>query len=239
MRLLALIPARGGSKRLPGKNLLPLGGKPLIKWSIDVLLNISNITGILVSTDDAITAKKAIEMGALAPWLRPASLATDTASSVDVALHALDWYEEEYGSVDGLMLIQPTSPLRSRVTIERGIKLFQDGGGRAVVGVASAVTHPMWALKLKANHIHPWFSRQALSIRSQDLPEAYAITGSFYLISPVDLREQQSFFPENAQPLVQNSLYDSVDIDTHDDYRLAQALLTLMSPNFLSENLRD
>lgn len=229
MKVLALIPARGGSKRLPGKNLMPLGGKPLIAWSIDVVRDLSGVVDVLVSTDDPVIAQAADGMGALVPWLRPAELATDTASSVDVALHALDWYEAEYGVVDGLMLLQPTSPLRTRQTVESGIALFQTGQGRAVVGVAPAATHPMWALKLLDGGLQPWVSQEALRTRSQDLPEAYAITGAFYLLSPQVLRKERSFYPLGAQPLVQNGERESVDIDTEEDYVLAQALLSLQA----------
>ena len=108
MRILALIAARGGSKRLPGKNMRLLGGKPLIIWSIDVAKNIPDICDILVSTDDPAIAAVCTEAGAYVPWLRPAELSTDTASPVDVALHALDWYRAKKGSVDGLLLLQPT-----------------------------------------------------------------------------------------------------------------------------------
>jgi CMP-N-acetylneuraminic acid synthetase len=90
MRILAVIPARGGSKRLPKKNIKPLGGKPLINWSIEAIRGISEICEVLVSTDDSEIASIAKQAGASVPWLRPSHLSTDTASSVDVALHALD-----------------------------------------------------------------------------------------------------------------------------------------------------
>jgi CMP-N,N'-diacetyllegionaminic acid synthase len=96
MKILVLIPARGGSKRLPGKNIRLLGDRPLIVWTIDLAKNIPKICDILVSTDDIAIAEVASKAGALVPWLRPAELATDTATSVDVCLHALDWYEKEY-----------------------------------------------------------------------------------------------------------------------------------------------
>ena len=227
MKLLALIPARGGSKRLLGKNMLPLGGKPLLAWSVDVVRGVPGVVVVLVSTEDPAIAQAATEMGAMVPWLRPAELATDTASSVDVALHALNWYEAEYGEVDGLMLLQPTSPLRTRQTVERGIALFHDEERRAVVGVTPAATHPMWALKLVSGELRPWATQEALRKRSQDLPEAYTITGGFYLLSPQDLRRGRSFFPLGALPLVQSSGRESVDIDTEEDYFMAQALLSL------------
>ncbi len=227
MRLLALVPARGGSKRLPNKNLLLLGGKPLIAWSIEAAHGLPDICDILVSTDNSAIATFAIEAGAKVPWLRPAELATDTASSVDVALHAIDWYEEAHGKLDGLLMLQPTSPLRSRRTMERGIALFSKGGGRAVIGVAPAATHPMWALKLVDGGLQPWLAESGLQIRSQDLPPAYAVTGAFYLVTPQDLRAHRSFFPPDALPVVAETQRETIDIDTAEDFTLAQAMLSL------------
>ena len=102
MKILALIAARGGSKRLPGKNIRLLGGKPLIVWSIDVARDIPEICDILVSTDSPAISEICKDAGIVVPWLRPVKLATDKASSVDVALHALEWYEAEKGEIDGL-----------------------------------------------------------------------------------------------------------------------------------------
>ena len=125
MKILALIPARGGSKRLPRKNVLPLGGKPLIVWSIDVAKDIPEICDILVSTDDSEIAEISKKAGALVPWLRPADLATDDSSSIDVVLHALNWYEREKQTIHGILLLQPTSPFRSQATKIKFIKIFK------------------------------------------------------------------------------------------------------------------
>ena len=125
MKILALVTARKGSKRLHNKNIRLLGNKPLIVWTINSAKNIPEICDILVSTDDQAVMSISKDIGAYVPWLRPVDLATDTASSVDVALHALNWYESERGAVDGILLLQPTSPFRSKETIQRGIELFK------------------------------------------------------------------------------------------------------------------
>ena len=174
MRILALITARGGSKRVPGKNIRPLGGRPLIVWSIDLARGIPEICDILVSTDDAEILEIARGAGALAPWLRPAELATDSAASVDVCLHALDWYEDARGKVDGLMLLQPTSPFRSRATVLRGIGLFRDNQRRSVLGVSRAASHPLWCFRINGNSLQPFIEGATTPSRSQDLPPAYA-----------------------------------------------------------------
>jgi CMP-N,N'-diacetyllegionaminic acid synthase len=225
MRILALIPARGGSKRLPGKNIRPLGGKPMITWSIEVAKEAPSICDVLVSTDDPSIAALCIDAGCFVPWLRPAELATDEASSVDVALHALNWYEAEKGSVDGLLLLQPTSPFRTRKSICRGIDLFLKHEYKPVLAVSVANEHPMWAMKMKNEYLEPYLSEHGIGMRSQDLPQIYTINGSFYLISPAELRAKRSFVGEKTIPLLIESQLEMIDIDTEWDFEIAQLLI--------------
>jgi CMP-N-acetylneuraminic acid synthetase len=224
MRILALITARGGSKRLPGKNISILGGKPLIVWSIDVAKDVPEICDILVSTDDHSIAEVCTAAGALVPWLRPAGLATDTASSVDVALHALDWYETEKGAVDGLLLLQPTSPFRTKNTMHRGIQLFNKNGQQPVLGVSPTHTHPMWTLKMEGDYLVPFMQGHGLETRSQDLSAAYVVNGSFYLISPAELRAGRSFVGKKTIPLLIESPQEALDIDTEWDFKMAESI---------------
>ena len=225
MRILALIPARGGSKRLPGKNIRPLGGRPLIVWSIDVAQGIPEVCDILVSTDDPAIAAVAKAAGAFVPWLRPAELATDVANSVDVALHALNWFEAEKGVVDGLLLLQPTSPFRAAATVRKGIDLFKRNDKKPVLGVSPTHAHPMWTFSLAHGHLVPFMQNHGLETRSQDLPKAYVVNGCFYLISPVNLRAGQSFTDSETIPLVIDSPSEALDIDTEWDWQLAEFAL--------------
>jgi len=225
MKILALIPARAGSKRLPGKNIRMLGGKPLITWSIEVAENNPEICDILVSTDDPVIASICKDAGALVPWLRPAELATDTSSSVDVALHALDWYETEKGLIDGILLLQPTSPFRTRETVQKGIELFAKNDRQAVLGVSPTHVHPMWSFKISKDYLVPFMDGHGMGVRSQDLPDAYVVNGSFYLISPIELRERHSFIVEKTIPLLITSPQNALDIDTDYDFKLAEILL--------------
>jgi len=227
MRFLALITARGGSKRIPGKNIRPLGGKPLIVWSIDVAKGIFGISDILVSTDDSTIAEVARDAGAFVPWLRPAELATDTANSADVALHALDWYEQEKGKIDGLILLQPTSPFRTRGTVLRGMELFRTHQRRLVIGVSPAVSHPMWCFQVEGLKMQPFVEGGGFHLRSQDLPPAYEVNGAFYLISPEDLRETKSFYSKGMVPLVMDQPVECIDIDTEWDWLISEAALNL------------
>lgn len=231
MRILALITARGGSKRLPGKNIRPLGGKPLIVWSIHAAKNIPEICEILVSTDAPAIAAICAEAGAYVPWLRPAVLATDTATSVDVALHALDWYESEKGSVDGLILLQPTSPFRTQATIKRGIQLFSEHGRRPVLGVSRSHDHPMWSLKIEGGYLLPFMQDHGLAMRSQDLLPAYVVNGSFYLITTAELRAQRSFVGVKTVPLIIESSQETLDIDTESDFKMAESFLVMSDSN--------
>ena len=230
MSILALITARGGSKRLPGKNLRSLGGNPLIVWSIEVAKKVPAIRDTLVSTDDSAIARVARNAGAYVPWLRPAELATDTASSVDVCLHALEWYEREKGKVDGLLLLQPTSPFRSCATVLRGIELFHKHDHRPVIGVSPAESHPMWCLKIEGETIRPFVDGVGLHLRSQELAPAYVVNGALYLIAPEELRKRRSFYSDDMVPLVMEDPEESMDIDTEWDWRMAETILAMRGP---------
>ena len=229
MRVLVLIPARGGSKQLPGKNIKLLGDKPLINWMIDVAQGIPEICEILVSTDDPKIAAIAKAAGAYVPWLRPESLATDQATSVDVALHAINWYEEESGSVDGLLLLQPTSPFRTQATIKQGIELFRSNGYRPVIGVSPVQDHPMWTFKLKDGYLVPFVEHHGFGIRSQDLEPALVANGGFYLISPVELRKSKSFIGGERLPLLIYSPKEALDIDTEWEFKVAEVFISGLS----------
>jgi N-acylneuraminate cytidylyltransferase len=224
VRILALVPARGGSKRLPGKNIRPLHGKPLLIWSIDSARDVPGICDILVSTDAQEIADIARDAGALVPWLRPGELATDTATSVEVALHALSWYEEDMGPVDGLLLLQPTSPFRLKSSVVRAISLFREHDRRMVVSVSPATDHPLWCYRIEGAVMRPFIDGAERPIRSQDLPPAYTLNGSIYLVAPTELRSRRSFLPHDAIPLIFESRDEALDIDTEEDWRAAMQL---------------
>ncbi len=226
MRVLALIPARGGSKRLPGKNIRILGGRPLIVWSIDIARSIPEVCDVLVSTDDPAIAKVSKSVGAYVPWLRPSELATDTASSVDVALHALDWYETNKGVVDAVLLLQPTSPFRSPVTLIKAIQIFMKYRGiHPVVSVSPTQNHPAWCLHTFGESMLPFLGWDAIGRRSQELEPAWMLNGSIYLIAPEQLRIDRSFLVPDFRPLIMDDINESIDIDTLDDFELCEKIL--------------
>ena len=226
MRVLALIPARGGSKRLPGKNIRILGDRPLIVWSIDTARDIPEVCDILVSTDDPAIAKVSKSVGAYVPWLRPAELATDTASSVDVTLHALDWYETEKGVVDAVLLLQPTSPFRSPNTLSKAIEIFmKDRGRHPVVSVSPSNKHPAWCFKTTGESMAPFLGWDAIGRGFQDLEPAWVLNGSIYLIAPKRLRSDRAFLVPDFRPLIMDNSNESIDIDTLGDFELCENIL--------------
>lgn len=226
MKILAVITARGGSKRLHGKNIKPLGGKPLIAWSIDSARASGCCVDVLVSTDDPAIADVAKAYGASVPWLRPAELATDTAGSVDVMLHAVDWYEEHRLPLDGVLLLQPTSPFRSDGAIARAVDLFKSWQGqRPVVSVSPASTHPAWTFRVSGDTMSPFLDWDGLGKRSQDLEPAWMLNGSIYLIAPDQLRQDKSFLTPSTLPFQMQQAQEALDIDTATDFEMCEWLL--------------
>lgn len=222
MKILALILARGGSKRLPGKNIRKLGGKPLIVWSIDAAKKISAISDILVSTDCSDIAAISRREGALLPWLRPSNLSTDTASSVDAALHALDWYESEFGPVKGVLLMQPTSPFRKSESISEAIALFETDTYSPVVSVRRA-SSPASCFFVEGENLAPILGWDELRQYSRDSKPAFTLNGSVYLTAPATLRNQHAFVTEKTRPFVMTEELESLDIDTEWDWMIAEA----------------
>ena len=224
IKILALIPARGGSQRLPRKNIKLLGGLPLINWSINTATKIQEICDVMVSTDDTEIAEIAQRNGALVPWLRPKNLATESSSSVDVAIHALDWYEKNRETVDGLLLLQPTSPFRSTINVERGINLFRNHNFKPVVAVKPS--HSLtYSIKMDSEYLTPNLETIDLENSVFGQPKTFAVTGSFYLIAPNDLRLNRKFTDNKTVPLMDDNPTENIDIDTEWDFKLAEMIL--------------
>jgi N-acylneuraminate cytidylyltransferase len=126
-----------------------------------------------------------------------------------------------------MVLLQPTSPFRNLDSLRRGIELFRSGGGRAVVGVSPAGSHPWWCYSIEAGLLRPYIDGKGAMARSQDLPPAFAINGSFYMVEPEQLRERRSFVDSQTLPLRMEDPRESIDIDTEWDWRIAEAVLPL------------
>jgi len=224
-RLLCLVPARGGSVRLPRKNVLPLAGKPLIHWTLEPALQCRLFADVLVSTDDAEIADVARAAGACVPWLRPAALATATASSADVLRHAVQWYETHRGPIDAVVLLQPTSPFRSVQSLSEAVAQFAEAPGSSLVSVGPAPLHPAWCFTIDGGGMTPWGGDWGwLGKRSQDLPPAYALNGSIYIIPTAAALSGAPVVGPGVRPFVMRSPEESVDIDDGADWQVAEAI---------------
>jgi len=224
--VLAIIPARGGSKGLPGKNIKDLCGKPLITWSIDVAEACSSIDKIVVSTDDDQIADCAKKYDAEVPFMRPQELASDTASIIDVIFHTIDWFKKHQDfRPEYILLLQPTSPLRTIEDIEGTIQMLKDKDARAVVSVCETDHHPWWSNILPEDgNMKDFLRRDILNKRRQDLPIFYWLNGAVYLAATNYLCEHNGFFGPNtfAYKMPKER---SVDIDSTIDFKLAALLL--------------
>jgi N-acylneuraminate cytidylyltransferase/CMP-N,N'-diacetyllegionaminic acid synthase len=225
LKLLGLILARGGSKRIPNKNLRPLNGKPLLAWTIQAALASGMLQTTLLSTDDPKIAAAGQADGACVPWLRPTHLSTDTASSVDAALHALEWYEAAHGAIDGLVLLQPTSPFRSAETIRSAVAQFAKNKSCGLVSLAPATTHPAWCFQVSPeNKLAPFLGWNAIGTRSQDLEPAYVVNGALYITPPERLRRDRAFIANDTVAFVMTDPVESLDIDVEEDWAVAEAV---------------
>lgn len=220
MKILAIIPARAGSKRLPGKNSKVLGGKPLIAWSIAAAKNCTLITEVIVSTDSPKIANISRKHGALVPFLRSKKLATDQATSNDVILDVMEYCERQGICFDAIALLQPTSPLRTSSHLKEAIQLFTLKKADTVVSVK------------KADHPARWtnYIPSTLSMSHFLLPEKrksgmeVTLNGAIYLAKWDFFKRTQNWFAGKSYAFVMDSRA-SVDIDTLDDFLLAQVIL--------------
>ena len=229
-RTLALIPARGGSKGLPRKNVLEVGGKPLIAWSVEAGLASAHVDAVVVTTDDAEIAEVARAHGAEVPFLRPAELALDTSPSIDAVLHALDALVADGREFDYLALLEPTSPLRAPGDLDRAIELLaaNEAETDAVVSVGEVhMEHPSIVKRIAHGRLEPYVPESVKVTRRQELGRAYFPYGVIYLSKVSSLRETRSFYPERTIPMLierwQNyeidDVYDMVCVDAILSYR--------------------
>lgn len=216
---MVLIPARGGSKGVPRKNIRPLEGKPLIAYTIEAALE-ADVGPVFVSTDDEDIAEVAHDSGAQVPFMRPSELATDTASSLDVVLHAANTLFPDTSPTT--CLLQPTSPFRDAEDIRGAVSLHRQQA-KAVVGVHRAEKPPQWLFELDdAGGMQPFLDGDDVT-RRQDASALYWPNGSIYVLDTDELRRFQTAIPAGALPWIMPT-WKSVDIDTELDWIFAEAL---------------
>lgn len=220
MKILAIIPARGGSKGIPRKNIKPIAGKPLIAWTIEAALRSRVLDKVVVSTDDDEIADVARNWGAQVPFMRPAELAQDDTPGIEPVLHAL----EQLPGYDAVMLLQPTSPLRSTEDIDSSIALAQRLGAPSIVSVTEANMHPNWMYRLDdGQRLHPLVDEPPI-LRRQDLPTVYALNGAIYYSRIDRLKENRSFSVNGTSAYIMPAIR-SIDIDELIDWKFAELLL--------------
>jgi CMP-N-acetylneuraminic acid synthetase len=222
--IFAIIPARGGSKGLPGKNIKLFCGKPLLAWTIEAAKLSSYIGKVIVSTDSEQIAQTARDFGAEVPFLRPQELSTDDSDTVSVTLHALSCLKKDNYEPKLLVLLQPTSPLRLTEDIDNAIELFLGNGCDAVISV-NKLQHPIfWTFRISNSYLDPLFGRDYLASRRQELPEIYAPNGAIYIVSIDAFLKHKSFYLDMTRPYVM-PFQRSIDIDDEDDFLVAERFM--------------
>ena len=224
--ILGLIPARGSSKGLPRKNIKLLLGKPLIAWTIEQALASKYLDRVVISTNDKEIAEISKKYGAEIPFMRPKKLATDEAKGIDVVLHAIDWLKKKSKrkQYDLLMLLQPTSPLRTKEDIDKAIELLFLKEAKAIVSVCEVDHHPLWSNTLPEDGCMKDFIRQEIMNKNrQELSVFYRLNGAIYLAYWNYIKKQKSFFGEKTFAYIMPK-ERSVDIDDEIDLKLAKIL---------------
>jgi CMP-N-acetylneuraminic acid synthetase len=233
--ILAIIPARSGSKGVKDKNIRVLDGKPLLWYSVQASLECPYIHTTLVSTDSEAYAAVARECGAEVPWLRPAALSTDTTPSIDVVLHALEYYQQQGHHFEAVCILQPTTPLREKGSLIGAIERFRELQADALVSVVP-VPHeynPHWLFEPDASGIlHIATGEAEIIKRRQELPPAFMRDGSIYLTKTEVLLQQRSLYGKRLA-YWENKMAFKVNIDVESDWLLAEEYVVSLKGRFI------
>ncbi|MFS4466254.1 cytidylyltransferase domain-containing protein [Maribacter sp. 2210JD10-5] len=224
MKPLIIIPARGGSKGIPGKNIKKLMGKPLIQYTIEVAKEVFEDNEICVSTDSLEISRLVENLGLQVPFLRPDELATDTASTYDVLLHALHYYETHKFIPDLIVLLQVTSPFRTKKNIIEALELYNESYDM-IVSVKETKSNPYYVLFEEDEN--GWLSKSKNGdfTRRQDAPKVWEYNGAIYLINPKSLKKGNHLEFKKVKKYVMDEK-SSLDLDLPLDWMLAEALLS-------------
>lgn len=225
--ILGLVPARGGSKGIPGKNLRQVGGKSLVARAVESGLGSRLVGRVILSTDSEAIAEAGKLAGAEVPFLRPAELSRDDTPSSAVVIHTLEWLEKNGGTrPDILVLLQPTAPLRRGRHVDEALELLISSGARAVVSVARVPghLHPAWQFSIRDGALHPFLEGSRLPTRRQDLPPTYTRNGAVYAAWTQAWLDGSLASWQGAVPYVMEP-EDSVNVDGPEDLALAEFFL--------------
>ncbi len=219
--ILAIIPARGGSKRLPGKNIKQLAGKPLIAYTIEAALNSKLINKVVVSTDCEDISETSKQFGAEV-IKRPENLAKDTSPTIDAIKHTIQQLAHSNYHPDIVLLLQPTSPLRTTEDINNALNQFLNNHTESLISVSES--NPYWTLKQENNKTIPTFDWQKFKLRKQDLPKSFSPNGAIYISTPENIEKNNGFYTENLA-IYEMPQERSIDIDEQSDFNYAEFLI--------------
>lgn len=226
-RVLGIIPARGGSRTIPRKNLVPVAGRPLIAYTLEAALRSRSLQRVILSTDDGEIAAVGRAAGLEVPFTRPDALGTDTATVEAVVTHALDWLAAHEGYVPGaFVILHPTTPLRTATHIDEAVALLAGAGVDAVVGVSTPMEHPCEMVYFEDRRMRFVIpdAGYAAGMQRQGYPECYFVNGAVYVTETRAFRETGSRFGRTTAAYLMDPL-DSIDIDTRADLVIAEMLL--------------
>lgn len=227
-RYLGIVPARAGSQRLPGKNLLPLGGKPLIGYTLEAARSARRLDSVVVSTDSPQIAEYALSLGVDPQGLRPAEIAGDASPIVAALQDALAKFNRRQPAVDAVVLLQSTSPLRVARHIDEAVALFESTGADTVTSVRASKEHPFWNWRQVDGALVPYYSMREMELERGAVPAAFVENGAIYVIRRSVL-ESGRIYGDKVVGYVMDAL-DSVDIDTEFDFQWATFLLARGGP---------
>lgn len=223
MDIASIIPARGGSKGIPRKNIKLLNGKPIISYSIEASISCNLIDGTFVSTEDSEIYEVSKSYGAEV-IKRPHELAEDTSSSIDVILHALDYLENNGRLPDAFVLLQPTSPLRTSEDIKNAVELFDVSDCDSLVSVCKLNHQALLNFSLENDYLVQNTDENFFKSRRQDMPTYYNLNGAIYITTVEFIRENKSFYGKKTVPYIMPQ-ERSVDLDTPFDFKFIEFLL--------------
>jgi CMP-N-acetylneuraminic acid synthetase len=225
-KILAIIPARAGSKGIKDKNIRKIREKPLIAYTIEVARESNIFDKIIVSTDSEIIAEIAKQYGAEIPFLRPQEIATDEAKSIDVLIHAMTYFKENDENFDYIMMLQPTSPLRSVKDIINAVNLINEKDANAVVSVCETDHPPLWSNTLPESLLMDQFLlKEVREKRRQDIPKYYRLNGAIYLAKADYLMKTKDWYEKNSYAYIMEK-ENSLDIDTELDLQILDYLMS-------------
>lgn len=222
-KILALIPARGGSKGIKNKNIINLHDKPLISYTINASLKSKYIDETVVTTDSQDIADVSLQYGASIPFLRPKSLAQDTSKTIDAVLHAINELKKSGQKFDILILLQPTQPLRTHIDIDNALEAFMDNNYISLASVSKADDNPILIRTIDKNKNLEKLLNQKSDVRRQDMKDYYRINGCIYINYISNINESTSF-NDNKQAFVMDKMH-SIDIDDNIDLLFAESII--------------